>query len=671
MTPIAYRADIDGLRAIAVGVVVLFHAQLGLFPGGFVGVDVFFVISGYLITSIIARELDTGTFSLLSFYERRIRRIFPALLLVIATCLVFGAWSLTPRHYDQLGESALGAIGFHSNFYFAGRAGYFMPSAETMPLLHTWSLGVEEQFYVVAPLLLMLAWRSKKWLVPGFLILFVAATAASFWGALSENERAFYLPHTRAMELMIGMALGLGLVPAVRSMIARQVLSAVGLAMIVAATVFYTPATPFPGPAALVPCIGSALIIHCAGGSVGGRHGVSWVGALLSTAPFVWLGKISYSLYLWHWPMFAFAAYEWGSDLGVPTALAIIAASVVLSALTYRWVEQPARTSRTILTTQRVYAYGLGGAAVLAGCAGAVAGTHGLPMRLDPAIASIESQATARGRRSALCEANMRGKQEGPCLIGRLDRPPTVLVWGDSHAWSLAPQFQDIGTELGIAIVMITRGGCPPLVDSGERRAFGRKACKKYPPQIEKLLAQGTIKHVVLTARWGGYTGRPTTESFDRTVGTPLTTQVSVADEEAFKTSFARTLERFHSAGIRVTLIGPVPELPVHLPTAMTKALMRNKELKIDYDFARFSTRHRMLMGLLSDTEKLQRVDVVYPDRFFCPAGKCKFVSNGVPLYRDDDHLNVYGGRVLKPSLEKSLVWLKQPSDRQANVPAR
>lgn len=667
MTPIAYRADIDGLRAIAVGAVVLFHAQLGQFTGGFVGVDVFFVISGYLITSIIVRELDSDTFSLLSFYERRIRRIFPALLLVIAACLVFGAWRMTPRHYDHLAESTLAAIGFHSNFYFAERAGYFMPSAETMPLLHTWSLGVEEQFYFIAPLLLMLVWRSKKWLVPGFLILLVAAVAGSFWGALSENEKAFYLPHTRAMELMIGMALGLGLVPAVRSMIARQILSAVGLGLIIYATIFYHPAVPFPGAAALVPCLGSALIIHCAGG----RDGVSWIGRLLSTAPFVWLGKISYSLYLWHWPLFAFAAYEWGSHLGVTTALVLIAASVVLSVLTYHYVEQPARTSRTILTTQRVYAYGLGGAAVLAGCAGAVAATHGLPARLDPQIASIESKATARGRRSALCEANMRGKQEGPCLIGRLDRAPTVLVWGDSHAWSLAPQFNDIGNELGIAIVMVTRGGCPPLLDSGQQHAFGRKVCQKYPPEIEKILTQGTIKHVIMTARWGGYTGRPTTESFDRTIGTRVTTQVSTEVENAFKATFANTLDRFHRDGIRVTLIAPVPELPVHLPSAMTKALMRHKQLNIDYDFAWFTRRHQMLMGLLSETEKRERVDVVYPHRFFCPGGKCQFVSDGLPLYRDDDHLNVYGGRVLKPSLEKSLAWLKQPLDRQANVPGQ
>jgi len=257
MSAIAYRPEIDGLRAVAVGTVVLFHAHLGLFPGGFVGVDVFFVISGYLITSIIARELDTGTFSLLSFYERRIRRIFPALLVVIAACLAVGAWRMTPRHYNSLAESALAAIGFHSNIYFADKAGYFMPAAETLPLLHTWSLGVVEQFYVVAPLLLMLLWRYRWSVVPVLAALTLAALAASLWGTANDSDTAFYMPHTRAIELMIGMALGVGLVPAVRSPLLRQILSALGLAMIVAAATLYSNATPFPASTSSIPIASS------------------------------------------------------------------------------------------------------------------------------------------------------------------------------------------------------------------------------------------------------------------------------------------------------------------------------------------------------------------------------------------------------------------------------
>ena len=378
MSAIAYRPDIDGLRAVAVGTVVLFHAQLGLFPGGFVGVDVFFVISGYLITSIIARELDAGTFSLLSFYERRIRRIFPALLVVIAACLAVGAWRMTPRHYNSLAESALAAIGFHSNIYFADKAGYFMPSAETLPLLHTWSLGVEEQFYVVAPLLLMALWRYRASVAPVLAVLIAVALATSIWGTIRDSETAFYLPHTRAIELMIGMALGVGLVPAVRSQLARQIAERPGAAddRRIGEPLHQCHAVPWTGPRW---CRASAARLSFIAPAA--PTASSLVGRLLATAPTVWLGKISYSLYLWHWPLFAFAAYEWG-EISIAARLGLVAASIVLAAVTYRWIEQPARTSRVVLTTPRVFAAGLGSAGVVAALAGIVVATHGLPGRL-------------------------------------------------------------------------------------------------------------------------------------------------------------------------------------------------------------------------------------------------------------------------------------------------
>ena len=666
MLAIAYRPDIDGLRAVAVGTVVLFHAQLGLFPGGFVGVDVFFVISGYLITSIIARELDAGTFSLLSFYERRVRRIFPALLVVIAVCLAVGAWRMTARHYNSLAESALAAIGFHSNIYFADKAGYFMPSAETLPLLHTWSLGVEEQFYVVAPLLLMALWRFRTSVAPVLAILIAVALAASIWGTSQDSDKAFYLPHTRAIELMIGMALGVGLVPAVRSQLARQILSALGFVMVVASARFYTGATPFPGAAALVPCLGSALIIHCAGGI----HGTSLVGRLLSTTPTVWIGKISYSLYLWHWPLFAFAAYEWG-ELPVAGRLALVAVSVALAAVTYRWIEQPARASRIVLTPSRVFAAGLGTASALAAMAGIVVATKGLPNRLPAAAAAIEATATQRTDRGSQCAAALKGRRGSTCQIGDPAGPAQILIWGDSHAQALERQFNQLGKELGVSVVMVLGSGCPPILDSGARDGFGEKKCRKNPGKVTELLEHGAIRHVILAARWSGYTGRPFDEAYDRPAGNQGTSDVSLETERAFQASFAQTLSRFRDAGLRVTVVGPVPELPVHLPSAMTKALMRGREFKLEYDFAQFSKRQATILGVLARSEALPRVDVIYPDRLICPLGKCRFVDNGMPIYRDDDHLSPLGGELLMPSLTRSLAWLNRTRTSDAKVDAQ
>jgi peptidoglycan/LPS O-acetylase OafA/YrhL len=661
MSAIAYRPDIDGLRAVAVGTVVLFHAQLGLFPGGFVGVDVFFVISGYLITSIIARELDGGTFSLLSFYERRIRRIFPALLVVIAACLAVGAWRMTPRHYHSLAESALAAIGFHSNIYFADKAGYFMPSAETLPLLHTWSLGVEEQFYVVAPLLLMALWRFRAWVVPVLAVLIAVALAASVWGTNVDSEKAFYLPHTRAIELMIGMALGVGLVPAVRSRRARQILSALGLLMIAASASFYTSATPFPGAAALVPCLGSALVIHCAGGA----DGTSLVGRLLATTPTVWLGKISYSLYLWHWPLFAFAAYEWG-EVPVAGRLALIAASIALAAATYYWIEQPARTSRVVLTTSRVFGAGLGSAGVLAAVAGIVVATKGLPARLAPDVAAIERNAAVGGHRRSLCGANMRGRLNKPCELGRTDLAPTVLVWGDSHAWMLAQTFDTVGRELGIAISLVTRSGCPGLLDSG-RHGLGKKKCATaFASQIDEVLKPGTIKHVILVSRWQTTAAGPALSEQVIAKSAVLSGEMALQRVNALEASFVRTLAFFRETGLRVTVVGPVPDLPVHLPTAMTKAHMRGRPFALNYDFQDFASRHQAVIRIMRLAEKEPRVDVINPAQIFCPAGMCRFWENQIPFYRDDDHLSERGGDELKPSLLRSLAWLKQSADREA-----
>lgn len=661
MSAIAYRPEIDGLRAVAVGTVVLFHAQLGLFPGGFVGVDVFFVISGYLITSIIARELDAGTFSLLSFYERRIRRIFPALLVVIAACLAVGAWRLTPRHYNSLAESALAAIGFHSNIYFADKAGYFMPSAETLPLLHTWSLGVEEQFYVVAPLLLMALWRYRASVVPVLAVLMTAALATSIWGTLRDSETAFYLPHTRAIELMIGMALGVGLVPAVRSQLARQILSALGLLLVVASASLYTSATPFPGWAALVPCVGSALIIHCAGGA----HGSSLVGHLLATAPTVWLGKISYSLYLWHWPLFAFAAYEWG-EISIAARLGLVAASIVLAAVTYRWIEQPARTSRIVLTTPRVFAAGLGSAGVVAALAGIVVATKGLPVRLAPEVAAIEHAAADGGQRRALCGANMRGKLNKPCPLGRTDVAPTVLVWGDSHAWMLAPTLDAVGNELGIGISLVTRSGCPGLLDSGQNGLGKTKCAKAFQSQIDEALRPGTIKHVMLVSRWQTAAAGPgLSEQLMAKAGT-ISDAEALQRVDALEASFVRTVSHFREMALRVTVVGPVPDLPVHLPSAMTKALMRGHQLELPYDFQDFMTRHEAVLRIMRLAEKEARVDVISPAQILCPAGKCRFWDSGAPFYRDDDHLSERGSNELKSSFLRSLAWLKLGIEREA-----
>ena len=344
-----YRPDIDGLRAVAVGAVVLSHAGVPLMSGGFIGVDVFFVISGFLITQILQRELAGGEFSLIAFYERRVRRIFPALMVVIAATLIGGAVLVPPDALKDLTGSAVATAVFSSNLWFWRSAtDYFGPGAAYQPLLHTWSLAVEEQFYIVYPLLLWWASRwSPRWTLPVLGML----TAALFATALIDTEQrpvaAFFLMPSRGWELGMGCLLALALArsstPSTTSVLApravREVLGAVSLTAIVAACMMYDETTPFPGTAALVPCLAAAALIGV------GAHGGSLASRLLASRPFVSIGLLSYSLYLWHWPLLAFVRiYRDNEDLPPTLALACVVTATGLAAITWALVERPVRS---------------------------------------------------------------------------------------------------------------------------------------------------------------------------------------------------------------------------------------------------------------------------------------------------------------------------------------
>src|SRR6056297_20083 len=335
-----YRADIDGLRALAVLPVLAFHAGLAPFSGGFVGVDVFFVISGYLIAGLILPRIRAGRFSLLEFYERRARRLLPALFVVMAVSGALAAALFLPAELREFGQSAVAATLFASNVLFSRETGYFETEAALKPLLHTWSLGVEEQFYLLFPLLLMaLAARraGRVALVPVLAALALASLALAAWAVPRAPAFAFYLLPTRLWELMLGALLAVAPLPALRRRAVREAAAAAGLAAILWAMLRYSEATPFPGPAALLPCLGAALVIHA------GASGPTAVSRALSLGPVVFVGLISYALYLWHWPVLVFAEYAAVRELTTVETGAALALSGVLAALTWRFVERPFR----------------------------------------------------------------------------------------------------------------------------------------------------------------------------------------------------------------------------------------------------------------------------------------------------------------------------------------
>lgn len=442
-----YRKEIDGLRALAVLPVVLFHAGFLLFSGGFVGVDVFFVISGYLITSIIISEQQAGNFSLLHFYERRARRILPALVVVVLACLPAAWFWLLPSDLKEFSESVVSVFTFSSNFLFWRTSGYFDSDTELKPLLHTWSLAVEEQYYLFFPLVVGVFWRFGQTTI----LLLLAATAAfslglAQWGSIHDPTAAFYLLPTRGWELLIGAGTAFVLSHSPRRPVARLVNefgSLVGLLLIAGPIFLYSKATPFPGVYALAPTAGAALIILCATQE-------TVVGRMLGSPVPLWIGLVSYSTYLWHQPLFAFARLVVEPAPGAALMLLLSAASLLLGYLSWRYVERPFR-NRHVMSRRAVFSLG-GGASlafVLLGAAGIV--TTGFAYRYD-----------APDRYLATLQKRVAGKYVSKRFNERLMKPfvaadgrRRILIIGDSFAQDLVNAIA--ASAVGRDIQMSTR----------------------------------------------------------------------------------------------------------------------------------------------------------------------------------------------------------------------
>lgn len=338
-----YRADVDGLRAIAILSVIGFHAFPAWLPGGFVGVDIFFVISGYLISKHIFTELAAGGFSTKAFYVRRVRRIFPALIMTLLACTAFGWVVLTPGEYELMGRHIAGGAGFVANLVFWREAGYFDVAADTKPLLHLWSLGIEEQFYILWPFILTLLWRRARAMLGRVILglLFVSFVYA-VWLVYRDATAAFYSPFARFWELALGAMLAYDTVHRKFEVpdLHRQALSWVGLGFILSAVVLIDASRRFPGAWALLPTVGAACLIH----SGGGAGGAAWLNRVaLVSRPLVWIGLISYPLYLWHWPLLSFARVLESTTPTLDVRLALVGLSIVLAWMTYRFVELPVR----------------------------------------------------------------------------------------------------------------------------------------------------------------------------------------------------------------------------------------------------------------------------------------------------------------------------------------
>lgn len=463
-----YRAEIDGLRALAVVPVILFHAGFHAFSGGFIGVDVFFVISGYLITSIIINDLAKGQFSLVDFYVRRAKRILPALFLVMLVCLPFAAFIFLPIAMKDFAQSLVATSVFSSNFLFFTESGYFEPNAELKPLLHTWSLAVEEQYYIIFPLLLILAWRfGRRWILGLLTVIFLFSLAAAEWGTVSSPAAAFYLLPMRAWELLIGAFAAFYLQDRAARLphAVHQAGSVMGLALIFYAIAAFDEATPFPGVQALIPTLGTTLIILFA------MPG-TWVNRLLSVRALVFLGLMSYCAYLWHQPLFAFSRYSSPEEPSAVIMLLLCFATLPLAYLSWRFVERPFRRPElpagTLISVVAVAAVGFIGV----GYAGSL--SDGFKNQiLTYRLSDNERHLYETIRLSNEDDPANTADGSGQCHFrasraDALDREkfqkcadqhgPAVVILGDSHAINIHNIVA--GTGSLPFLVGITQGGC-------------------------------------------------------------------------------------------------------------------------------------------------------------------------------------------------------------------
>jgi peptidoglycan/LPS O-acetylase OafA/YrhL len=628
------------------------HARLGVLPGGFVGVDVFFVISGYLIASIILDEIRNGTFNLASFYERRIRRIFPALFVVMLATLAAGASLLMPEEFIALGRSAVATIAFYSNLYFAARVDYFAPAAETQPLLHTWSLGVEEQFYLVAPFLLVfLARRSAKFTRCTMLILFSASLALATYGVFKDAGWAFYSPATRAFELLCGVAVAMGLTRAPQTVAYREIGALIGLGLILWAILMFDDGTPFPGLTALVPTVGTALVIQC------GIGHATMTSRLLSLPPMVWTGKISYSLYLWHWPLLVYSTYYFGPDTPPWHRLAVLAAAVALATITYFAVEQPARRNKTLLTRRTVFAAGAAAMLTIVSVGRSIVTNEGYPQRLPTNVQALVVDTQVEVDDGDLCGPDDVGKarrEAGECIVGdTAAKAPSFILWGDSHSLAVSPLVAQLAKEANVKGYHVGRGGCPPLFGLEN---FGQPfdICRAAPKAVERIANDPAIRDVILAARWGFYTEAERMPHETGAQTRPFAPGDPAKNREIFTRVLIETVERLTANGKRVTIIGPVPEQLINVPSELFRRAMRGEAAEISISRTAFEQRQRALFEAFREVRRLKGVRIFLPHERLCDAVRCSGLdANGKALYVDDDHLSRVGVGAIAPVLSE------------------
>jgi peptidoglycan/LPS O-acetylase OafA/YrhL len=633
-----YRPEIDGLRALAILPVLLFHYHVPPFRGGFVGVDIFFVISGYLITQLIEAERRGGRFSIARFYERRVRRIFPALFAMLIVTSIAAAFILFPVDLVRYANSLLATAGFAANFEFWRESGYFDVAAAEKPLLHLWSIAVEEQFYLVFPAILLLFEKRRTAIT---LAIFALSFVFAVWGVAQAPSAAFYLLPGRAWELMLGALLALDAVPFVERRWVRELLAATGIALIAVAVFAYTNDTPFPGAAALLPCLGAALLIYAS------TPGFTLATNLLALPPLVFVGRISYSLYLWHWPLYVFARYFSFRDPPAGEIVCLIAVSFGLAIASWYFVERPFRSGSIRLPHVRLFGGGLAAMVTAAAAALLLLNGDGLPQRLRPDLRTILAEENDHEPRIDTClgispEAVRDGKM---CQIGVIGGKPSFILWGDSHADAVLPAISEVAEREGRTGLFAGGRSCPPLLDV----TTPRPECRTFNQYVLAQAARPEIREIILEARWAKYAEGSTygAEPEGHVVLTDDGATDGVGNHAVFARGLARTVKAL--AGKKIVIVASVPEIGWPVPAVLAREKLAAKTRIFPPSTDAYFDRQKFVLATFAQLQRDDGVTIVYPHEVLCRSGTCAVSQDGIPLYRDEHHLSVYGARQLAP----------------------
>jgi peptidoglycan/LPS O-acetylase OafA/YrhL len=628
VSDVTYRPDIDGLRAVAVLAVIGFHAGIRVFAGGYVGVDIFFVISGFLITSIICKKLERGKFSFWDFYARRAKRIFPALIVVLLVVCAYGYFILLPNEFERLGKHVSAGAGFVSNFVSWKESGYFDKAAEVKPLLHLWSLGIEEQFYLLWPPLLVWAWR-RKTDVFGITCTIVGisfvinVSLVSLWQA----AETYYLPPTRFWELLLGGALAYGSLfrkeefeNAIRRLLSflpleyRSIVniqSAAGLLLILIAVVALNQTMLFPGWWALLPTAGTTLLIWAGPGA--------WINRrLLSSRPLVFIGLISYPLYLWHWPLLSYAHIVEPGVLAGSTVAAAVALAFVLAWLTFRVIEKPLRSK------SNTWAFPCIASIVLVACLGLAVFCHQIHARsqsygFDRIVAAETGNwdfpgSSLKPFHTALGYHFERGSSRSK-----------VLFVGDSHVQQYYPRIDRLLTEhpdRTRSVAFVAQLGCPPIsyIDG-----WVHPKCKGLIENAFAVADDLNVDTVVIGAAWPRYVGPD-----------------SGGSDTPFFQALATTIRRFRDKGRRVFLILPIPRGDVFAPSQIVKRSFGTSGFTVIQRIQRSEVERliKPVSAKLIDIAASSGAKTIDPLPDICSAAECPTLAeDGLPLYCDGSHL--------------------------------